>query len=101
MMTRPAYVRWVRGDDHGDYRLTIRQVGILRFDNESGLDPRVCPEPEGTHLSRGNPLNTMGTLEASCGKRGLGFTDYGSITSVTCLTCAAQLAAQLLEDIHE
>lgn len=73
-----------------------RQVAMLRFYREDGLDPRVDPEPDGTHLHRG-PLGS-GIPEASCGQRGGGFSDYGPIDGVTCPTCAAMLAGQLLND---
>lgn len=93
-------------DDHVRSSKPTRHVGMVRFDRADGLDPRVCPEENGTHLSRGAPHNQLttndGRIQASCGKTEKGFSDYGPVTGITCPDCAAMLAAMLLnEDSRE
>lgn len=94
-----AWVRWVPSiQEMPDPSHRVKQVGMVRFIRPDGIDPRVQPEDNGTHLSRGRPSNVSGMPESSCGLRQPGFTDYGPIEGITCLDCAAMLAAQLLKE---
>lgn len=95
--SRRVWTKWVTVDA-GFGLAPARLVGMIRFDREDGRDPRVEPEVDGTHLLRGRPggPHDDGSMEASCGKRGRGFADYGPITGITCPGCAAELVAQML-----
>lgn len=82
------------GSDLADPNLRVKMVGSIRFMREDGMDPRLDPEPDGTHLS--NDARDINV--ARCGRTGMGFTAFGPITGITCPDCAAILAANLLEE---
>lgn len=77
-----------------DARVSVRMVGSIRFWRDDGLDPRLDPEPEGTHLS----CDVRSINVAMCGRTGKGFTAFGPIDGITCPDCAAFLAAKLLTE---
>lgn len=102
-VTRDAWVRWTSEHTHyTQHTAPVKQVGMVRFLRDDGLDPRIDPEQNGTHLSRGRPtlpLHSQRELPASsCGITKPGFSDYGPIDGITCPDCAAMLAAQLLQE---
>lgn len=78
-----------------------RMIGLVRFDRADGHDPRVEPEEDGTHVVCKDVYSPMKegrySFLAVCGAQGWGFTDFGPITGISCPTCAAFIAADLLE----
>ena len=92
-----SWAKW-RHESSWDRLDGAPMVAMVRFYREDGLDPRVDPEPEGTHLERHVNRDGTGRREASCGKKGPGFSDYGPLDGITCPDCAATLAAQLIKE---